>query len=49
MGGEMSDDREEDWAYSLLGIFDVFIAPIYGEWQSLETCKWKARCTADIE
>ena len=23
--------REEDWAYSLLGIFDVFISPIYGE------------------
>jgi len=23
--------REEDWAYSLLGIFDVFIPPIYGE------------------
>jgi hypothetical protein len=23
--------REEDWAYSLLGIFEVFIAPIYGE------------------
>ncbi|KAK0752402.1 heterokaryon incompatibility protein-domain-containing protein, partial [Schizothecium vesticola] len=23
--------REEDWAYSLLGIFSVFIPPIYGE------------------
>jgi len=23
--------REEDWAYSLLGIFGVFIPPIYGE------------------
>jgi hypothetical protein len=23
--------REEDWAYSLLGIFGVFISPIYGE------------------
>jgi hypothetical protein len=23
--------REEDYAYSLLGIFDVFISPIYGE------------------
>ncbi|KAI0434035.1 WD40-repeat-containing domain protein [Xylaria sp. FL1042] len=23
--------REEDWAYSLLGIFDIFIPPIYGE------------------
>jgi len=23
--------REEDWAYSLLGIFSVFISPIYGE------------------
>jgi hypothetical protein len=23
--------REEDWAYSLLGIFGVFISPLYGE------------------
>jgi hypothetical protein len=23
--------REEDWAYSLLGIFDIFMPPIYGE------------------
>jgi hypothetical protein len=26
--------REEDWAYSLLGIFGVFIPPIYGEGKS---------------
>jgi hypothetical protein len=26
--------REEDEAYSLMGIFDVFISPIYGEGKS---------------
>jgi len=29
--------REEDWAYSLLGIFDVFIPAIYGEGKANST------------
>jgi hypothetical protein len=31
--------REEDWAYCLLGIFDVFMPLIYGEGKERATCR----------
>jgi hypothetical protein len=39
--------REEDWAYSLLGIFGVYIAPQYNEGKESAICRLRDAINAD--